>query len=261
MIPSRLKKSESEDSTSDAANLFIDKAIGSIRAQRLNSSLEIQILVGVDEDAEIPERLALDRQIRFFKSASRSQAAALNAAARHIDSDFVSILEDDDRWHPRFLYFAQQAMAAFDFSSSTQLEVTADRNILKINDFPTPSGWFMKAAVFEKVGLFNEDFRWHLDNEWLGRLAETGAKRTHLVEATAPKNLATATYSRPRLAMCLKNGGPSMCLTRHKQFAPIVVRLVHPGSGMSQIRRNAEYRAQSNRENEQLMAKFGRVPW
>ena len=36
-------------------------------------------------------------------------------------------------------------------------------------------------------GNFNETFKWHLDNEWLGRLAETKSSRLHLIESNAQK--------------------------------------------------------------------------
>ena len=32
---------------------------------------------------------------------------------------------------------------------------------------------FMPVTTLKRVGKFNEKFKWHLDNEWLGRLSET----------------------------------------------------------------------------------------
>src|SRR5262249_42528482 len=85
----------------------------------------------------------------------------------------------------------------------------------------------MSRGTWQRVAGFSEQHRWHLDNEWLGRLAETGLRRAHLVEATAPLNLETAASIRPWLAKLLVLGSPSIRLQRHTGPAPLVYRLVH----------------------------------
>lgn len=134
--------------------LLIDKAIASVRSQSIADEVEFQILVGVDAGSNPPTHLAAHAGIHFAESRGRSQAAALNAAAKMVDGDLVAILEDDDQWEPAFLEESTAALENAAFVSSTQLEVTSDGKVLRINDFPTPSGWLMKRATWELVGPF-----------------------------------------------------------------------------------------------------------
>ena len=254
LIPSRLER--------DATGvLFLEKAIQSIRGQAKHT-LGLQILVGIDAGAVPPTGLGSGLGVHFIESQGKSQAAALNAAAAAITGDYVAILEDDDQWNPGFL-FCTLAMLKddFDFSSSTQLEVMPDGKIIQIAEFPTPSGWVMRRAIWDKVGLFNEEYRFHLDNEWLGRLGETDARRVHLCEATTPMDYSNLGKSRPFLALLLQNGKPKVELARHDSPWPLVVRLCHPGSGMAQVRDNPVAAERSAVEMALLESRFGHAPW
>jgi hypothetical protein len=253
IIPSRLAKSQ-------GGFYFLERAVKSIRGQQVTGQVDIDISVGVDPDAAVPELETL-KGLYWEVSTAPSQAGALNAAARRFDHDYIAVLEDDDVWTPPFLGLALAALKQADFASSTQLEVTDRGEVVYINDFPTPSGWVMHRRVWEGVGGFNEAFRFHLDNEWLGRLSMTDHKRLHLVEATAPVALDRIRYGRPRLGLVLSNGGPNVRLGRHKFLAPLVRRTVHVGSGMAQIVADPEKRALSQSENDQLAERFGRLPW
>jgi hypothetical protein len=122
------------------------------------------------------------------------------------------------------------ALQKVDFVSSTQLEVNENGIIESINDFPTPSGWVMKKHVWESVEIFNEQYRWHLDNEWLGRLAKKGNTRAHLVEATAPV-VANKMVRRPWLQNVILLAGANVRLFRHSDLLPLVKRTVHEGLG------------------------------
>jgi hypothetical protein len=196
--------------------------------------------------------------VRFAESGAHSQAAALNAAARLIGGDQVAILEDDDLWHPAYLAIGLQALRDCDFVSSNQLETDAARSFSRINDYPTPSGWLMRRQTWDAVGPFNEEFRLHLDNEWLGRLGMTEARRTHLVEATAPDRPSS---ERPDLASLVRYARPMPRLMRHPLPSPLVLRLIHPGSGLHAIQTDAAAKARSVQEYDLMMAQFGRLPW
>ena len=204
------------------------------------------------------------RDLQFAKkilSGGVGQSAALNAAASRISRGFIAFLEDDDTWMPEFLRVALESCSEFDFVSSTQLEVNSDGEVLRINDFPTPSGWFMPVSLFYKVGFFCEDFRFHLDNEWLGRLSLTGATRVHLVEATAPITGAHASKVRPWLYNVLTSSGGRCKLKRHSSPYPLVKRLVHDQSGMTNISNNRESNDCSKFEIKALLERYGRIPW
>lgn len=263
LIPSRLATSSSEalvrHKVSDT--LLIDKAIASVRSQTISKELEFEILVGVDAGSSLPPHLASKSDIRFAESRGQSQAAALNAAAKTVNGDLIAILEDDDQWEPMFLEESIRALQNADFVSSTQLEVTPDGEILRVNDYPTPSGWVMKRATWELVGPFNEFFRWHLDSEWLGRLALKQVPRVHLVEATAPIDVKLMVQVRPWLERVLKFGGPSVRIHRHQSPWPLIKRLVHAGSGVKAIEASKSLQAESRAECYALTRQFGHLPW
>lgn len=240
---------------------FLMQAIRSVRDQTARGSVSIEVVVGLDPDAELPALGETDLVVRSTAAHERSQAAALNAAAAATDGDFLAFLEDDDRWRPDHLTISLQALARCGFASTTQLEVDAKGVALRINDFPTPSGWVMPRSTWERVGAFNTEYRYHLDNEWLGRLADAEVDRTHVAEATAPATLALAAGVRPWLANVVTFGGGRVRLARHTSPLPNVVRLVHTASGMHRIATDATAKLRSDSEIAQLTARFGRFPW
>jgi len=253
VIPSRLERAP-------GGRYFLEQAIGSIVTQKPSRNIAVEIAVGVDPGTEIPPRLATSF-VKFIAAPAASQAAALNSAASLFDHDIIAFLEDDDLWSEQFLEVALPALDEAPFVSSTQLEVDVRGEVVCINDFPTPSGWIMRGNVWKAVGPFDESYRFHLDNEWLGRLADSNFARIHLVESTAPVHPGLLRSLRPRLHRALALSGGNSRLSRHKYALPLVRRLVHVGSGMAQIQTNADFGALSNAENARLVERFGRVPW
>jgi hypothetical protein len=252
LVPSR---------TQPLQSAFLKRALGSIAAQRARSTLAIEVVVGLDPAAEPPALDGTELPVRFVKAARASQAAALNAAAAAAGGDAIAMLEDDDAWQSEHVATALEHLAAGAFVSGTQLEITPQGEVIRINDFPTPSGWLMPRAVWDAVGPFDEEYRYHLDNDWLGRLGSSGTRRVHLVEATAPTVLEVAMQVRPWLAKVLTLGGGSVRLHRHAAPVPLVLRTLHAGSGMQQIAREPAAAQVSKSEYGRLMARFGRVPW
>jgi hypothetical protein len=261
IVPSRLERDSS-------GRLFLAKALDAIAAQQLSSApgsgldIAVKISIGVDPGAVLPTDLTLPEHAGVSHAAARSQASALNAAAEALDHDFVAILEDDDRWLPGHLETSLRALheRELDFVSSTQLQIDEKGNVASIFDFPTPSGWVMRRAVWQSVGPFDTSYRYHLDNEWLGRLAARGFRRGHLVECTAPLDPRWMSV-RPWLHHVLTNGGPRSTLLRHDQPAPLVHRMVHAGSGMSAVANDSKARSTSQQEYERLARTYGRIPW
>lgn len=257
VVPSRLKRNA-------LGRLFLSESLDSIAAQRppADTAVRIEIAIGVDPGAEIPDDLSLPSNATVSRAASPSQAAALNAATKAFDHDFLAILEDDDQWLPDHLQTSLGALRqhALDFVSTTQLQVDESGQIASIFDFPTPSGWVMRREVWHSVGPFDDSYRYHLDNEWLGRLASRGFRRGHLVEATAPVD-ARWMVMRPWLKNVLTHGGPRSTLFRHGNPVPNVRRLIHGGSGMTAINVDPTAHASSTLEYERLARTYGRIPW
>jgi glycosyltransferase involved in cell wall biosynthesis len=250
--------------TQDKQEKFLLRAINGIKNQTIISKFNTRILIGIDKGESFefnnPEQLPFDFSI--VNSNGKTQAAALNTAINKIDSSYVAFLEDDDVWLPNFLELAEKLMEdQVEFVSSTQTEIDENDFILRTNDFPTPSGWFMTSKLLNAIGLFDETFRFHLDNEWLGRLAASNAARGHLVEITAPIELKYTNQVRPWLSNVVTLGGNNSRLFRHTLPYPQVRRLVHSESGMARIATNFEFQEISKLEISKLVSLFGRIPW
>lgn len=258
VIPSRLQG----PSATESGPWFVERALNCLREQTaLKQGALIQAIVAVDAGMAAAAHARLQQRAVIAESSTRSQAAALNAGLRMAGGDYIAFLEDDDLWSPDYLAAALNSLQQFDFVSSTQLDMSVDGEVQRISDFPTPSGWIMHRRTFERVGLFDEAFRWHLDSEWLGRLGHSGLRRAHLLEATAPLQQHWIEASRPQIAELMEFGGGNVTLCRHASPWPLVVRTVHPNSGMAQIQADPVKGAESRAEVEKLKQLYGHLPW
>lgn len=240
---------------------FLQRSIRSVAQQRARTSLSIEVIVGIDPGEPPPEIGAMEVPVRFAAGGKRLQAAALNAAAAHIRGDYVAFIEDDDTWLPDHVGIAMQMLEHSGFVSGTQLETNESGDVIRINDFPTPSGWVMSRATWDAVGPFDETYRYHLDNDWLGRLAVAGIDRIHVVESTAPIDTAAARDVRPWLVNIAIAGGGRVRFARHTLPVPLVIRLVHSASGVYAIQHDPAVMTKSREEIARLEATYGRIPW
>ena len=259
IIPSRLA---AQDPSAPESPLYVERAIDVVRKQTLWSlGHTFECVVGVDPGEGDKARARLRDSAIIAEGTRRLQSAALNAALRAATGDVIAFLEDDDQWSPEFLHVATSMFKRFDFVSSTQLLIDPFGKVIKILDFPTPSGWVMPRATYERVGGFNEEYRWHIDNDYLGRVVELGLRRAHLVEATAPIDPQAVSDARPRLRQVTKFCGDGVELVRHNSPWPLVARMEHPGSGMDKIDTDDATFQESQREYQRLEQRFGSVPW
>jgi glycosyltransferase involved in cell wall biosynthesis len=232
---------------------FLTEALDSIRAQ----NIDVEILIGIDRDGVVPEGFSERFGVTICRGSENSQAGALNAGLVSARGEYVAFLEDDDKWLPEFLVTALGLKTQF--VSSSQLEVDEKGVVLRIKDFPTPSGWVAKRDAFTRLGPWMNML--HLDNFMLGRIGEEGLERWHLVEATAPIEEALAQSARPLLHVLMTAGKPKPKLHRHPNPVPLVVRRVHAGSGMWSVLHDPAQQKKSNKEFDSLMQRFGGVPW
>lgn len=242
VIPSRLE-------TRSGGGLFVERAIETVRAQ----GKSCQIIVGVDPG----QTAKLDAEIVEGPRANLS--AVLNAAAAKAGGEFIAFLEDDDEWLDGHLSASLKVLEYADFVSGTQLVMNESGEVCFINDFPCPNTWVLKRATWEKVGGFSEDYAVHQDHDWLGRLTQSGVKRGHLAEATAPISFSAAKLGRPWLAS-IGDIKPEVTLFRHASPWPLVRRLHRSKSWTGQIR-SGSAAAVSEDCLARIIAKHGHLPW
>ena len=237
------------------------RSIGSVQAQKARESLKVEVVIGIDLGAEPPALDGFDFPIRVVEGSARSAQAALNSAAATVTSDYIAFLEDDDVWEPEHLEVSLRALEHCAFVSGTQLEVDREGTVVRINDFPTPTGWVMPRSTWEQVGPFDPEYRMHQDNAWLGCLSERGLARAHLIESTAPLSVDVARQVRPWLANVLDLGGGNVRLVRHDSPTPLIRRLVHSDSNMHLISIGGAAKAISDADYERMFQRWGRIPW
>jgi len=260
IIPSRSQPDQDQ---------FLKHSLASIASQDTSLAGHIRVLLCLDQGASVPSLPhGLGFDLVVLHAFGSGQVAALNAGIAEIRAEFVAFLEDDDQWHPSFLRLALQTLKTAQKSptdlvmvSSTQLERNPDGSVVRVNDYATPSGWLLSNATLKQIGSFDASYRFHLDSEWLGRAAESGVRRFHLVEATAPIADHHLSQVRPWLYRVRMQSNQTCQLVRHSLPLPLVQRLVHPQSGMSSIARDPKLLARSRQERQRLMERFSRVPW
>lgn len=187
------------------------------------------------------------------KTDKLGQAAAINAAAAHATGDIITFIEDDDEWHSKRLTYGLMMVKDFnfDFVSTNQQEVDTEGVKIRINDFPTPTGWLMTADLWRRSGGFDENFRWHLDNEYLGKIMKIGAKRIHLVERGAAINERG----------WLENVSHYSNIACTSEESPLGIRLRNPNGGMSRISADPVAYSQSRWEHTLMIERYGYIPW
>lgn len=239
VIPSRLQYQPQSN------NLWLHRAMASVGNQTAWRQHEVEMVVGLDPGVVAPFSLP---RVRFVNGTIPLQANVLNAALAVAQGDVIALLEDDDSWDPRWLEVGLGLLEKFDVVTSNQLEISEFGEVIEINDFPTPSGWMFSRSTQLKLGPLDETYRYHLDNEYLGRMTEMGLTRAHVVEQDAEL--------RKWLASIVTRS--SIVRTRWSQ--PLVIRTRNTQGGMSRIAAGGEEKEKSQSEYARLRERYGRIP-
>jgi glycosyltransferase involved in cell wall biosynthesis len=230
---------------------WLDRALVSIRAQTVYPDLKWEIIIGVDKGCakKIPFRvLESDASVICAESPLSGQASAVNAAARKATGDFLAILEDDDFWHPQKIGSQLLLLKISDLVTTSQRVVDFEGRLIDINEFPTPSTWLMRRETFGEVGGFDEKFRWHVDAEWLGRATKKELRRIHIVHK---ERVLSDMKELARVSEILSLG----------HDLPLVDRTDNLQGGFHRIIKEPKAKAESVREYETMLERFGRAPW
>jgi glycosyltransferase involved in cell wall biosynthesis len=235
--------------------------LNSVFAQTTKKYVSVEVLICLDRGEKLAEKLDFPN-VKIVNSDGQSQAKALNAGISKACKRHIAFLEDDDFWLPSFLSVCKNVFKNTDnaFVSSNQTEITVDGEVLGVNDFPTPSGWVFDRMKVGGEIFFDENYKWHLDNEFLGQLNKRKVRRAHLVDSYAPIQLDIAMRSRVTLGRMVANSKTSLQLIRHNSFIPLVTKTIHPGSGMAYIAKDKNANSRSQFERKMLHTTYGCIP-
>ncbi len=177
--------------TRDRPRLLQD-ALASIAAQRF-SPLEVRIA----DDGELPAFETTESsgllEVTLLPTQAGQAGAARNLAARGARSEVLAFLDDDDRWLPEHLAGLGRAFAepglGFAFRDVAVVRerldpggerIELDRRVIacdwnaslmRRDDYIPPSAWGVRRSLFERLGGFDEAFRFSEDWDFLLRAA------------------------------------------------------------------------------------------
>jgi hypothetical protein len=240
IIPSRLQPMPG----GDPARLWLERAVSSVFHQRVQNHVELEIVVGIGPGQQLPVRWT---NMVVVAAHAASPAFGTNAAVAASTGDVLAFLDEDDYWLPKRLAYGLSRLPDFDLITCSQREVR-EGQFLQINDYPTPSGWMLRRAAWDRLGPLDDSYRLHHDSEYIGRATAAGLKRLHLVEAEAP--------ARPWLQKVARYSAVASIAERE----PLVDRSMSEESLTTSIVRGPA-RALSLAERRRLLEKYGEAIW
>jgi len=258
-LPSRFTKHPKE------GWYWLTRAAQSIRTQTIAGKMPIQICVGIDHGAEVPDELKNQPDMVFSNVAAdqpKNQAAAVNAAAAAATGDIIAFLEDDDIYAPERLESALELLHKYDFIGGTQRLMTPTTITSQIHDYANPTTWVMRHEFWKHVGPMDTSFRLHLDAEWLGRLNASGGLRVHQVDAPAPREwhaLATSRQFYMYFYSAIKKPGNGVYFTAFNH--PIAAKTAHDASMTDTINADPVLRQRSHDEHVRMETMYNGRPF
>ncbi len=251
IIPSRLALRPGGSILEDhGQELWLDGAVASVLGQQGFDPADWEIYVGVDPMAVVPARFY--DHVAVVQAQRPGQAAAVNAAAdlAVLHADVIALLEDDDRWRPEKTRVQLGHLGDAPFVSCSQrLFDVAGVDTGNVVHYPSPSGWIMTAALWNKLRGFDPSYRWLLDMEWLGRLNALGRRRVHV------------TSNRIQAGYGLVEVSQRATVATYEEPDFLVARTVNPQGGMMRVQSDVQAEREAGEEEARIRKAFGHMPW
>ena len=185
---------------------YLAEALDSVCAQTRPAS-EILVVDGhsTDGSREIASRYP-DTQVLL--QTNQGFAGAWNEGIRACRSEYVAILDSDDRWAPHKLAAQVAALEA----APEQGYVLAHTRFFRAPGVPRPPGFdrvdlerehaapfpsvmLARRSLFDEVGLFEEEWAISSDIEWFRRVADAGVRHEVLPDVLLWRRIHEANLS------------------------------------------------------------------
>lgn len=187
-----------------AAYNAADTVAATIRSVLTQTRQDFEVIViddGSTDDTAAQAESVEDPRVRLYRQENQGPAAARNAAITHATGQYVSTLDSDDLWLPRYLEMMVTALeqapdAGFAYTDGWALEESSGRfrratamSRYSVRKVPTDADSFLQAlirvnfvygsvtarrAVLEQVGGFNPRVSHSEDYELWLRIAAQG---------------------------------------------------------------------------------------
>jgi glycosyltransferase involved in cell wall biosynthesis len=152
---------------------YLAKALGSVRGQTHG---DIELIVVDDGSSDTSIDIARSYAATVITQSRQGPGAARNAGIRASSGQYLAFLDQDDIWHPEKIeqqlalcptadYIICRAVEMLEASVSTAGSISRDAYVQGAVA-PTPSALLVSRTVFERVGWFDERYRYNSDVAW-----------------------------------------------------------------------------------------------
>lgn len=166
---------------------FLPDCLASVAAQTFQ---DFELLIVDDHSVDGTEQIARAvPRVRFMQQAGKGFAGAWNSGIRASRGRYLSFLDSDDRWLPGKLA-AQAAM----LDGNPQIDAAIGKVRFFVEPGETPPAGFRdrvldkdhvaempgvlmaRRAVFDRIGMWGEDWKIASDIDWFLKLKDAGLK-------------------------------------------------------------------------------------
>lgn len=137
---------------------FLERAIQSVLQQTAKNYIHVVLNDGGDEQKveSLLEKYPDKNRIVIHNKDSVGITPALNQAIKSVDSDYITILDDDDAWHPDRLKFALDVMklrkaVACVVPMETVIEDIRKGEIIEIERRPHSESWTGEISLYKQA--------------------------------------------------------------------------------------------------------------
>lgn len=139
---------------------LLERAIKSVLAQTSKDYIHVVLNDGGDKD--VVEKLLAKypdpRRIVIHNEVSVGLTPALNQVIRAADSDFIAILDDDDRWHPERLERSSTVLSDRNAQATVvPMEIVTEEvedsrgRVREIERIPHPESWSGEVSLYRQI--------------------------------------------------------------------------------------------------------------